>query len=87
MESLSENRMLEQLDELKKYVVLNELQTKEIVTAEEAAVIIGKSLSTLYKYTAKGSIPHFKPSRKALYFKRSDLVRWMCSNPIGYNEV
>ncbi len=87
MSTYTDKRVLEQLDDLKKYVVLNEIQSKDIITAEEAAAILGKSLSTLYKYTAKGIIPHFKPSRKSLYFKRSDLEKWMCKNPVGYGAI
>lgn len=87
MTTYSEKKVLDQVDDLRRSILLKEIQSRDIVTAEEAAVILGKAMSTLYKYTAKGLIPHFKPSRKSLYFKRSDLEKWMCSNPIGYDEV
>ena len=38
------------------------------------------SQSHLYKLTSSGSIPHYKPNGKKLYFKREELDTWLLRN-------
>lgn len=52
---------------------------KEILTVEEAAEFTGLARQTLYGFTSRRAIPHFKRG-KNLLFKRSELEAWMLSN-------
>ncbi len=54
---------------------------KEILSFKEAIVYMDVSSSYLYKLTSKREIPFFKPRGGKLYFKKSDLDRWMLRNP------
>jgi len=58
------------------------LATKEILTFTEFCRFCGISESYGYKLTSNRQISHFKPSGKLLYFKRSDVEKWLLSNPV-----
>ena len=49
---------------------------REIIDVEEACQFLNLAKPTLYRYTSKGTIPHFKKGRK-LYFRRSELLAWV----------
>lgn len=65
-------------DEVKKII---ENQNKEILTLGDAASFLGLSKSYLYKMTAKGEIPFYRPLGKVMYFERSALLEWIRSRP------
>jgi len=65
-------------DEVKKVI---ENQNKEILTLGDAASFLGLSKSYLYKMTAKGEIPFYRPLGKVMYFERSVLLDWIRSRP------
>lgn len=50
---------------------------KEILTIEEAAEFLSVSKSYLYKQTSAQAIPHYKPTGKRCYFKRSEVETWI----------
>jgi len=54
---------------------------KEILTIEDAAALLGLSKSYIYKMTAKGNIPFYRPLGKVMYFERSVLLDWVRSHP------
>jgi len=57
--------------------------TKTVLTAAEAAAYLGISLSCLYKWTMKRTIPHYKPNGKMCYFNRLELEDWLQSNRVA----
>lgn len=48
----------------------------EILTLDEAADFLKLAKQTLYGMTSKSEIPFYKRRRK-LYFKRTDLMKWL----------
>lgn len=56
---------------------------KEILTIEEAAEFLSVSKSYLYKQTSAPAIPHYKPTGKRCYFKRSELEAWIRAGRIS----
>lgn len=54
--------------------------TKEVLTSDEAARYMGISKHYLYKLTARGEIPHYKPMGKMCYFNRAELEQWLQQN-------
>ena len=56
---------------------------KEILTTEEAAKFLSVSKSYLYKQTSAQAIPHYKPTGKRCYFKRSELEAWILAGRIS----
>ncbi|MBO4923389.1 MAG: helix-turn-helix domain-containing protein [Bacteroidales bacterium] len=63
------------------------LYQKEVLTSEEAARLLGISLSRLYKLTSARRIPHFKsPAGKLNYFRRNELEAWALSNRVSTVE-
>ncbi|EGN55607.1 hypothetical protein PRBRB14_00350 [Hallella multisaccharivorax DSM 17128] len=56
------------------------INTKPILTFDEACLYMGMSKSALYKVTSNKEIPFSKPNGKMIYFKRADVDRWLLSN-------
>lgn len=64
-------------DEMIKRATLN---TKEVLTTEEAAQYMGISMSHLYKLTSTGQIPCYRPTGKMVYINRQELEQWLQTN-------
>jgi len=60
--------------------------SKEVLSFKEAVEFLDVSKSFLYKLTANSEIIHFKPNGKLIYFKRQDLLDWICRNEVNPNE-
>ena len=56
------------------------INTKPILTLDEACLYMGMSKSALYKVTSNKEIPFSKPNGKLIYFKRADVDGWLLSN-------
>jgi excisionase family DNA binding domain-containing protein len=56
------------------------INTKPILTFDEACLYMGMSKSALYKVTSSKEIPFSKPNGKMIYFKRTDVDGWLLSN-------
>jgi excisionase family DNA binding protein len=55
---------------------------EEILSLNEAAKFLKSSKSFMYKMTSQKHIPHYVPSGKRIYFKKSDLEDWLLKNRI-----
>jgi len=53
------------------------LNSKEILTLEEASKYTGFSCSTLYKLTSAHKIPFYKPAGKVILFEKKELLEWI----------
>lgn len=66
------------------------INTKDVLTSDEAAVYLGVSKSFLYKLTMRKEIPHYKPNGKLCFFGRLELNRWVeqskCSTAIELTD-
>jgi excisionase family DNA binding protein len=56
---------------------------QEIMTAEQVAKMLGRSKKTIYMMVLKKQIPHYKPNRKSLYFRKSEVEAWAFGNKIS----
>ncbi len=56
---------------------------KEMLVVDDVARLTGIGKNTIYQLTCKKLIPHYKPSRKLLYFKKSEIVEWMQQNRVS----
>jgi excisionase family DNA binding protein len=72
------DELIERLERIEKRVMMQ----KNVLTFEEAVMFTGLAKSYLYKLTASGKIPHYKPSGKLIYFDRAELEKWMLRNPV-----
>jgi len=48
----------------------------EIMTVEQVAQMLGRSKNTIYMMVFQKRIPHYKPNRKSLYFKKAEIEAW-----------
>lgn len=55
------------------------LTEKNILNFKEAVEYSGFKKSTLYKLTSAGRIPHYKPTGKLIFFKRTELDEFLTS--------
>lgn len=68
--------IMSRLDSIEKKI----LTDKEVLTLDEAAVYTGWKKSHLYRLTSQRAIPFYKPMGGNIFFKRSELDEWLCSN-------
>ena len=59
------------------------VNTKEVLTTDEAASYMGVSKAYLYKLTMGRKIPHYKPMGKMVYFNRQELEQWLQANRVA----
>jgi len=50
---------------------------KEFLNFKEVLELLMVSRSTLYKLSASGKIPHYKPTGGKLYFNRVQVLKWL----------
>ena len=62
------------------------LNTKEVLTTDEAASYMGVSKSYLYKLTMEKRIPHYKPMGKMCFFNRKEMEMWLQTNRVATDE-
>jgi excisionase family DNA binding protein len=72
--------ILNEIRELKKLILDQNLLKKEVINFNEATVYLEVSHSHLYKLTSTGAIPVYKPNGKKLYFRRQELDEWLLRN-------
>lgn len=82
MEQEFRDFVMQKLEEIKKATILG---SKEVLTIDECALFTGYKTSTLYTFTCRKMIPHFKKGN-SLYFSKKEIEEWMQSNPIPTNE-
>lgn len=80
LNSIKMDEIIERLDNLQRLIESQGIYTKEVLNFNEACQYLELSQSHLYKLTSAGSIPHYKPNGKKLYFKRSELESWLLRN-------
>lgn len=71
------------INEVEHVVQMSSLNSKSVLTFEEAAKFTGLSKSYLYKLTSSQRIPHYKPSGKLCYFDRTELEAWLKQNRVS----
>lgn len=76
----------ERIEALERNAMLAGIANKQVLTAQEAAIYLGWSMSYLYKKTQFKEIPHYCPTGKMLYFDRLELEEWMKRNRVSSNE-
>ena len=62
------------------------LNTKEVLTSDEAASYMGVSKAYLYKLTMGRKIPHCKPMGKMCFFNRKEIEMWLQANRVATDE-
>lgn len=73
---MKQETILEKLSNLEQILQ----QDEKPFTFNEACKYLDVSKSHLYKLTHWGKITNFKPNGKKLYFKKSDLNKWLFRN-------
>ena len=71
----------QRLDGIEKNLFSIKLQSKEILTLEEAAEYMGMKKSYLYKLTSSNKFKFFSPLGKLIYFLKEDINDFLLQNP------
>lgn len=78
-EEVQKSGISETLSRIEKYIIIG---TKNVLTLDEAAILLGVQKRTVKQMVADSIIPVYKPNRRAVYFKKSELEDWMLQNRI-----
>lgn len=62
------------------------IQTKKVLTFNEAVELTGFQQSYLYKLMSQRKVPYYKPNGKSCYFDRVELESWMLSHRVSTDE-
>lgn len=81
-----DNIIMNKLDSITRMLREQNLLKKEVLTFIEATDYLSVSSSHLYKLTSNNIIPHYKPNKKKIFFKRSELDAWLTSRRIESNS-
>ena len=66
------------LEDIKRATLIG---VKDTLTIEECAMLTGYSVPSLYTFTSKRKIPHFKRGNY-LYFSKQEVEEWLKANPV-----
>jgi excisionase family DNA binding protein len=72
--------ILSKLERIEKLLETQQAMQKQVLNFNDTCIYLELSQSHLYKLTSSGSIPHYKPNGKKLYFKREELDTWLLRN-------
>lgn len=61
-------------------------QDERPLTFKEACKYLDISASYLYKLTSTAKITHFKPNNKKIYFKKTDLRKWLLRGRVSSEQ-
>ena len=78
-----EDRILEELQELKNLAVLG---SKQAMTMNDVSVLTGLSKSHLYKLVMNKQIPHYKSGGKLTYFDKDEVTKWLLKHRVKTTE-
>lgn len=76
---MDDKSLQERLDRIERAVLIN---TKPVLTIEEAATFTGRTVSAMYHLVQGLDIPHYK-QRGRIYFRRTELEDWMLQCPVA----
>ena len=60
-------------------------QEECLLTVEEVAALLSVSPITIYNWCYERRIPHMKPSRSVLRFRREDMENWVSARMVPEN--
>jgi excisionase family DNA binding protein len=67
------DKTLEAIKNLEALILNQNILRKTFLTIDEAAIYIGLEKTTLYRYCSDGKLDYYKPNKKNVYFRRTDL--------------
>jgi excisionase family DNA binding protein len=56
---------------------------KQILNVDDLAAYTGLSRSYIYRLCSKREIPHYKIKGRSVFFKRSEIDKFLLSNPVA----
>lgn len=75
-----DTNIINQLNRIEKLLKEQQTMQKTVLNFNEACDYVELSNSHMYKLTSTGSIPHYKPNGKKIYFDREELDNWLLRN-------
>ncbi len=80
------DEIIKRLERLERLIESQSINTKEVLNFKETCQYLELSESHLYKLTSSGTIPHYKPNGKKIYFNRPELDTWLLRNRTNSKE-
>lgn len=78
-----QNAILKELEQIKVFAMLG---AKNVLTLDEAALVMNVTPKYLYKLISERAITHYKPNR-FVYFLKSDVEAWLTKNRVLSNDA
>ena len=81
-----DTNIIEKLDRIEKLLLEQQTMQKQVLNFNETCKYLELSQSHLYKLTSTGTIPHYKPNGKKIYFQRQELDQWLLRNRMNSRD-
>lgn len=78
-----DNAIQEQLNRIE---TMSVIAAKNVLTLEEAAIVMGLKKETVRRMMQKHTLPYYKPNANLVYFKKSDVEAWMLQNRMNTKQ-
>lgn len=75
--------IVKRLDSIDKALRDQVIETKELLTIEEASKLLGCSVNSMYNYIKDKLIPYYQPTGRRIYFQRSHIMAWVYKHKIN----
>lgn len=75
-----ETTIIEKLTSIEQLLSKQGLLQREVLSLGDACDYLNVSASYLYKLTCTSQVPHYVPTGKKIYFKRTELDQWLLRN-------
>lgn len=79
-------KVLDRLDLINKVLEDQVIETKEMLTLEDASSVLGCSLNSMYSYIKQKLIPYYQPTGRRIYVKRSEILLWVYKHKVNSIE-
>ncbi|MCT3631763.1 helix-turn-helix domain-containing protein [Elizabethkingia anophelis] len=79
---MTQIKLNQELNEIKKLIKNNFINGKEVLTSNEALSYLNISYSMLTKLTSNNIIPFYKPTNGLLFFFKDELHTWIKENKV-----
>ena len=60
--------------------------SKKVLNYDDLAEYTGYSRGTLMNLVGQGEIPCYKPTRRKVFFKKSEIEEWLLRNRVSSNQ-
>ena len=80
------HEIMKMQQQISRLTQLTRANVSTLLSLDEASLYTGYAKGYLYKLTAQGDIPCYRPTKRRVFIDREELERWIRRNSDGINK-